>query len=62
MSGPAGGSESGPSSAVSNGNVGVPPNGALIRATARKTSGRATADHAAMGDPKSWPITASAVR
>ncbi len=32
-----------PASAVSNGSVAVPPNGALISTTERKTSGRATA-------------------
>lgn len=34
-----------PASAVSNGSVAVPPNGALISTTERKTSGRATAHH-----------------
>ena len=62
MSGSDGAAVRGSSSAVPNGNVGVPPNGALIRATARNTSGRATAHQAAMGDPKSWPMTASTVR
>ena len=42
-------------SAVSNGRVAVPPNGALIRTTERNTSGRATAHHDATSDPKSWP-------
>ena len=40
-------------SAVSKGSDGVPPKGALIRATDRNTSGRVTAHQAAMGDPKS---------
>jgi hypothetical protein len=39
--------------AVSNGSDGAPPKGALIITTARNTSGRVTAHHAATGDPKS---------
>ena len=49
------GSESAAASAVSNGNLAVPPNGALMSTTERKTSGRATAHHDATSDPKSWP-------
>ena len=45
----------GSASAVSNGRAAVPPKGALIRTTERKTSGRATAHHDATSEPKSCP-------
>ena len=43
--------------AVLNGRRAVPPKGALIITTERKTSGRVRAHQAATGDPKSWPTT-----
>ena len=47
---------------VSNGRAGGPPNGALISATERNTSGRTSAHHAATGEPKSCPTTAATER
>ena len=50
------------SCAVSKGNAGGPPNGALISATERNTSGRTSAHQAATGEPKSCPTTAATDR
>ena len=47
---------------ASNGVFGGPGKGELIMASARNTSGRTRAQVAAMGEPKSWPITASTWR
>ena len=48
--------------AVSKGMAGGPANGALISTTERNTSGRSSANQAATGEPKSWPIMAAMER
>ena len=51
-----------PSSAVLNGSGGGPPNGTLINATERNTSGLNTPQYAATGEPQSCPTTAATER